>query len=61
MVEWGKKEFLDRREVVKSLLAERENCLVVSGLGSPTDDVHAAGDREENLKSLIHGRFQWEA
>ena len=49
MVELGKKEFLDRREVVESLLAERENCLVVSGLGSPTYDVHAAGDRDENF------------
>jgi len=44
-----KKEFLDRREVVESLLAERENCLVVSGLGSPTYDVHAAGDRDETF------------
>ena len=49
MVEFGKKEFLDRREVVRSLLVERENCLVVSGLGSPTYDVHAAGDRAENF------------
>jgi thiamine pyrophosphate-dependent acetolactate synthase large subunit-like protein len=49
MVEFGKKEFLDRREVVRSLLAERENCLVVSGLGSPTYDVHATGDRTENF------------
>lgn len=49
MVELREKEFLDRREVVQSLLAERENCLVVSGLGSPTYDVHAAGDRDENF------------
>ena len=49
MVEFGKKEILDRREVVQSLLAERENCLVISGLGSPTYDVHAAGDRAENF------------
>ena len=39
---------LSRRDAVKTLLAERDNILVVSGLGSPTYDVHAAGDREDN-------------
>ena len=48
MVEF-KKPYLDRRRVVRSILAERENCLVISGLGSPTYDVHAAGDRAENF------------
>ena len=40
---------LNRREVVKSILAERDNCLIVSGLGSPTYDVHAAGDNKKNF------------
>jgi thiamine pyrophosphate-dependent acetolactate synthase large subunit-like protein len=39
---------LDRREVVKRLLANRGDALVVSGLGSPTYDVHAAGDDHRN-------------
>ena len=39
---------LNRREVVSSVLAQRGDCLVVSGLGSPSYDVHAAGDTEAN-------------
>jgi thiamine pyrophosphate-dependent acetolactate synthase large subunit-like protein len=39
---------LQRREVVARLLAERGDALVVTGLGSPTYDVHAAGDRDDN-------------
>jgi len=39
---------LDRREVVARLLARRDDLLVVSGLGSPTYDVHAAGDHDGN-------------
>jgi thiamine pyrophosphate-dependent acetolactate synthase large subunit-like protein len=39
---------LQRREVVAKLLAQRGDALVVTGLGSPTYDVHAAGDRDEN-------------
>lgn len=39
---------LDRREVVKALLARRGEALVVTGLGSPSYDVHAAGDRPDN-------------
>ena len=39
---------LERRRVVEALLAEREDALVVSGLGSPTYDVHAAGDVDAN-------------
>jgi thiamine pyrophosphate-dependent acetolactate synthase large subunit-like protein len=39
---------LARREAVKALLAERDCVLVVSGLGSPTYDVHAVGDRDDN-------------
>ena len=40
---------LDRREVVAHLLARREGLLVVTGLGSPTYDVHAAGDHDGNF------------
>ncbi len=39
---------LDRRETINTLLAERKDTLVVTGLGSPTYDVHAAGDRDDN-------------
>ena len=39
---------LDRREVVARLLARRDGLLVVTGLGSPTYDVHAAGDHAGN-------------
>jgi thiamine pyrophosphate-dependent acetolactate synthase large subunit-like protein len=40
---------LDRREAVARLLANRGDCLVVAGLGSPTYDVHAAGDDHRNF------------
>ena len=39
---------LDRRQVVARLLARRDGLLVVTGLGSPTYDVHAAGDHGGN-------------
>jgi thiamine pyrophosphate-dependent acetolactate synthase large subunit-like protein len=39
---------LERRAAVAALLKERGDLLVVTGLGSPTYDVHAAGDRDEN-------------
>jgi thiamine pyrophosphate-dependent acetolactate synthase large subunit-like protein len=39
---------LDRREVVATLLAGRQELLVVSGLGSPSYDVMAAGDHDKN-------------
>jgi len=35
---------LDRRDVVRELLKDRGDLLVVSGLGAPTYDVAAAGD-----------------
>jgi thiamine pyrophosphate-dependent acetolactate synthase large subunit-like protein len=38
------KATLRRREVVKKLLADRKNLLVVAGLGSTTWDITAAGD-----------------
>lgn len=39
---------LDRREVVARLLAGRKKLLVVTGLGSATYDVTAAGDHDNN-------------
>ena len=40
---------LDRRAAVAALLEDRGELLVVSGLGSPTYDVHAAGDSDANF------------
>ena len=39
---------LDRREVVETLLKARGDALVVTGLGSPSYDVMAAGDHDNN-------------
>jgi thiamine pyrophosphate-dependent acetolactate synthase large subunit-like protein len=39
---------LERREAVARLLVDRGSDLVVTGLGSPTYDVHAAGDHDAN-------------
>ncbi len=39
---------MDRRAAVQQLLDTRGDALVVSGLGSPTYDVHAAGDHDAN-------------
>lgn len=39
---------LDRRKVVEKILAGRGDLLVVSGLGSATYDVAAAGDHDRN-------------
>ncbi|CAO3430056.1 thiamine pyrophosphate-dependent enzyme [Azospirillum endophyticum] len=39
---------LDRREAVARLLSRREDALVVTGLGSPSYDVHAQGDDDRN-------------
>lgn len=39
---------MDRREAVRKLLVARDGALVVTGLGSPSYDVHAAGDRADN-------------
>jgi len=39
---------LGRRDAVAMLLKHRDDALVVTGLGSPTYDVHAAGDRDDN-------------
>jgi thiamine pyrophosphate-dependent acetolactate synthase large subunit-like protein len=43
------KPTLDRRAAVKRLLADRGDLLVVSGLGSATYDVYAAGDNDANF------------
>ncbi|QOZ73817.1 thiamine pyrophosphate-dependent enzyme [Bradyrhizobium arachidis] len=40
---------LDRRVAVAALLKNRKDMLVVSGLGSPTYDLHATGDRDDNF------------
>lgn len=40
---------MDRREAVKALLTDRKNLLVVTGLGSPSYDVFAAGDHDGNF------------
>lgn len=37
-----------RRDVVAALLKQRDDVLVVTGLGSATYDVHAAGDHDAN-------------
>lgn len=39
---------MNRRQAVATLLTDRENLLVVSGLGSPSYDVMAAGDHDQN-------------
>ena len=39
---------LNRRNVVARLLRDRDRLLVVTGLGSPSYDVHAAGDHDGN-------------
>lgn len=39
---------LARRDAVARILKQRGDALVVTGLGSPTYDVHAAGDRADN-------------
>lgn len=40
---------LDRRWAVRELLRYRGDSLVVTGLGSPTYDVYAAGDHDANM------------
>lgn len=42
-------EALDRRAAVQALLHKRRDMLVVSGLGSPSYDVFAAGDHDGNF------------
>ena len=42
-------ERLDRREFVATLLDRAPEALVVTGLGSPSYDVFAAGERDRNF------------
>ena len=44
----GAQSALGRRAAVAELLKDRGDLLVVSGLGSPSYDVHAAGDHPGN-------------
>jgi thiamine pyrophosphate-dependent acetolactate synthase large subunit-like protein len=44
----GSETPLARRDAAAALLGARKDLLVVTGLGSPTYDVHAAGDRDDN-------------
>lgn len=39
---------MDRRAAVALLVGSRDETLIVTGLGSPSYDVHAAGDRDGN-------------
>lgn len=45
----GVRPILERRDAVKSLVADRGELLVVSGLGSTTYDLFAAGDHPSNF------------
>ena len=40
---------LDRRELVRAVLADRGDMLVIAGLGAPAWDITAVGDCPENL------------
>ena len=45
----SKANLLDRRRVVSSLLDERNDAIVVGGLGASTYDIAAAGDHDRNF------------
>jgi thiamine pyrophosphate-dependent acetolactate synthase large subunit-like protein len=45
----SKANLLDRRAVVKSLLADRQGAIAVGGLGASTYDIAAAGDHDRNF------------
>ena len=45
----SKANLLDRRAVVKSLLADRNGAIAVGGLGASTYDIAAAGDHDRNF------------
>ena len=48
MVSKMNEENMDRRAAVAKLLEARKGALVVTGLGSPSYDVHACGDTDDN-------------
>jgi thiamine pyrophosphate-dependent acetolactate synthase large subunit-like protein len=45
----NKPNLLDRREVVKMLLANRKDAIAIGGLGASTNDIAAAGDHARNF------------
>jgi thiamine pyrophosphate-dependent acetolactate synthase large subunit-like protein len=45
----SKANLLDRREVVKTLLANRRDVIAIGGLGASTNDITAAGDHARNF------------
>src|ERR1700681_2477386 len=45
----SKANLLERRRVVGQLLADRNDAIVVGGLGASTYDIAAAGDHDRNL------------
>lgn len=45
----SKANLLERRSVVRHLLAERKDAIVVGGLGASTYDIAAAGDHDRNF------------
>ncbi len=45
----SKANLLDRREVVKALLANRKGAIAIGGLGASTNDITAAGDHARNF------------
>jgi thiamine pyrophosphate-dependent acetolactate synthase large subunit-like protein len=44
-----KPNLLDRRDVVKALLANRQQAIAIGGLGASTNDIAAAGDHARNV------------
>jgi thiamine pyrophosphate-dependent acetolactate synthase large subunit-like protein len=45
----SKPNLLDRRDVVKALLANRKEAIAIGGLGASTNDITAAGDHARNF------------
>jgi thiamine pyrophosphate-dependent acetolactate synthase large subunit-like protein len=45
----NKPNLLDRRDVVKTLLANRKEAIAIGGLGASTNDITAAGDHARNF------------
>jgi thiamine pyrophosphate-dependent acetolactate synthase large subunit-like protein len=45
----SKANLLDRRDVVKTLLAHRRDMIAIGGLGASTNDITAAGDHARNF------------
>jgi len=45
----NKPNLLNRRDVVKALLADRKGAIAIGGLGASTNDITAAGDHARNF------------